>query len=117
MKTVFLLATVFLFHGTLFSQWDGNEDPLTIKELKLTRLQVKKIIKINKEAGLQISLLKKNDPGNNESTAKIEQINGARIKKIRNNLTPEQQITWRKKLMENKPRRGITGLPNERTIH
>ena len=117
MKIVFLLAAVFLFQEILFSQWDGNEDPLAIKELKLTRPQKKKIIKINNEAGIQIRLLKKKDLSNIESTAKIEQINGARIKKIRNNLTPEQQITWRKKLMESKPRRGVTGLPNERTIH
>jgi len=117
MKIVFLLVAILLFHETLFSQWNGNEDPLTIKELKLTGVQEKKIIKINEEAELQISLLKENGPGNNESRAKIEQINGARIKKIRNNLTPEQQITWRKKLMESKPRRCVTGLPNERTIH
>lgn len=117
MKIVFLLVAIFVFNEAVFSQWTNNEDPLTIKELKLTRLQQKKIRKINKDATTEISLLKKNNGSNEEITTKVDKITGARIKKIRNILTPEQQITWRKKLMENKPRRGVTGLPNERTVH
>ena len=116
MKIVFLLAAISFFNEALFSQWVKNEDPLTIKELRLTKLQKKKIRKINKDAATEISLLKKNNPGGDDFTTKIEENNGARIKKIRNVLNREQQITWSKKLRENKPRRGVTGLPNERTV-
>src|SRR5882672_11138449 len=103
MKIVFLLASMFVFNPVLFSQWANNEDPLTIKELKLTRLQQKKIRKINADAAIEINLLKKNNGSNKEITTRDDEINGARIKKIRNSLTREQQIIWRKKLMENKP--------------
>ena len=116
MKFVFLLTAISFFSEALFSQWGKNEDPLTIKELRLTRLQEKKIRKINKDAAAKINFLKKNNPGGDDITTKIEENNGARIKKIRNVLTREQQITWSKKLRENKPRRGATGLPNERTV-
>ena len=61
--------------------------------------------------------MKKNNGNDEQITSEVDEINGARIKEIRNILTPEQQITWRKKLMENKPHRGVTGLPNERTVH
>lgn len=116
MKIVFLLAAVFLCNQALFSQWANNEDPLTIKELKLTRYQQKKIRKINQDATIEINLLKKEEGKNEENTVKIDKIHGARIKKIKKILTTDQQITWRKKLMENKPRRGVTGLPNERAV-
>ncbi len=52
-----------------------------------------------------------------EIATKTDEIRGARIKKIRNILAGGQQIIWRKKLIENKPRRGVTGLPNERIAH
>ena len=42
MKIVFLLAAISFFNEALFSQWAKNEDPLTIKELRLTRLQQKR---------------------------------------------------------------------------
>jgi hypothetical protein len=117
MKIVFLLVAILLCNEALFSQWIANENPLTIKELKLTRLQQKKIGKINHDATIEINLLKKDEGNNQENAIGIERIHGARIKKIRRILTSEQQITWRKKLTENKPRRGVTGLPNERTVH
>jgi len=116
MKIVFLLAGIFLCSQALFSQWAANEDPLTIKELKLTRLQQKKIGKINHDAIIEINLLKKDESHSEENAISIERIHGARIKKIRKILTSEQQITWHKKLIENKPRRGVTGLPNERSV-
>ena len=116
MKIVFLLAALFLFNGVLLSQWADNEDPLAIKELKLTRLQQKKIKKINKDATAEIRLLKDCNLSNEEITAKVDKVNGTRIKKIRNNLSAEQQMIWRKKLMEAKPRRGVTGEPYEKAL-
>ena len=116
MKIVFLFVAILVFNQELFSQWAVNENPLTLKELRLNRLQEKKIRKINKDAIAKINLLKKSYSGYEEVATKIDEINGARIKKIRKILTPEQQIIWRKKLMENKPHRGVTGLPNERTV-
>jgi Spy/CpxP family protein refolding chaperone len=117
MKIVFLLAAILVCSQALFSQVANNEDPLTIRELKLTRAQQKKIRKINHDAAVEINLLEKNADGSEENAIKIAKIRGARIKKITNALTPEQQVLWRKKIRENKPRRGVTGLPNERTVH
>ena len=116
MKVVFLSAALFLFNGVLLSQWANNEDPLAIKELKLTRLQQKKIKKINKDATAEIRLLQECNLSNEEITAKVDKVNGTRIKKIRNNLSAEQQMIWRKKLMEAKPRKGVTGEPYEKTL-
>ncbi|MEO8765493.1 MAG: hypothetical protein ABI416_14440 [Ginsengibacter sp.] len=115
MKIVFLLIAILFFKETVFSQWLVNENPLTIKELKLTKSQQKKIRRINEEASAQIKLLHKSGPGDEETAIKIGKIQGRRVKKIRSFLTPEQQLVWRQKLSEKKPRRGVTGLPNERT--
>ena len=116
MKIAFLLVAVFFLNEAIFSQWPGNEDPLSIKELRLTRLQQKKIRRINKDAATEINFLEKNGSKNEAITTRIDKIKGARIKKIRNCLTQEQQVAWREKLMENKPRRGVTDSPNERTV-
>ena len=117
MRIVFLLVAVLFLNQPLFSQWANNEDPLTIKELKLTPGQQKQIKQINKHAAVEIGWLKKNNDSGVTVTSKIEKIKGARIKKIRNVLTAEQQTIWRNKLMKNKPGRGVTGLPYERTAH
>lgn len=117
MKIVFLLLAILFLNQSSFSQWATNEDPLNIKELKLTPSQQQQIRQINNHAGIEINWLKKNNSDSGATAvSKIEKIKGARIKKIRNLLTREQQITWRDKLMQNKPRRGVTGLPNERSV-
>ena len=42
MKIVFLLLVILFLNQSSFSQWADNEDPLNIKELKLTPLQQQK---------------------------------------------------------------------------
>ncbi len=113
---LFFLMAIFVFNEAAFSQWASNEDPLTISELRLTKLQQKIIKNINREARDKISLLSKNNLSDEEAKAGLEEITGARIKQISNNLNEEQQIIWRKKMLQNKPRRGVTGLPYERVV-
>ena len=81
MKIVFLLAAISFFNEALFSQWAKNEDPLTIKELRLTQLQKKKIRKINKDAATKISLLKKNSGSNEEIMLRLMKSTGQELKK------------------------------------
>jgi len=114
MKIVFLLTAILFFNEAIFSQWPGNENPLAVKELKLTRYQQKKIKRINSKAASQITLLQGKQGNDVKVMARIDKIKSTRIKEIRSCLTPEQRLIWRKKLIENKPRRGVTGLPNER---
>jgi hypothetical protein len=116
MKFSSLLIVLFFSGGIVFSQWTKNEDPLTLKELHLTKLQKRKIQKINYYATTEIDSLKTNNDNDEDLPTKIDNITGERIKKIRNCLTAEQQVTWRKILMNNKPRRGVTDLPNERIV-
>lgn len=83
------------------------------RELNLTKYQESRIKKLDKETGIKIDRTIKSDL--TFKKARIKQIEEERKNSIRRLLNPEQQERWQM-ILENKPRRGVTDMPNERTV-
>ena len=110
---VSILALLFFSTG-LQAQHRYDESFKKMKrELNLTKFQENKIKKLDKEAESKINRIARS--GLTSKKARIKEIEEERKNSIRDLLNPAQQERWQM-ILENKPRRGVTDMPNERTV-
>ena len=121
MKKVFKLLSIVII---LFS-FTINADAQT-KHNKKERKEMMKALNLTKEQKVQLKSFHKSTKQENEAIKnnsalskeqkkeKTEQLHKERHEKLESILTPEQKERM-KQMRENKPRRGVTNMPNERT--
>jgi hypothetical protein len=118
-KILFIFISIFLFSATVFAQHNADTAQWFIKmqrELHLTKDQERQIKKIDYATQLKMIGVGQSHISNKAKQKRYAQINSDRKKMIRNVLDKQQQERWQM-ILENKPRRGVTNMPNERTIN
>lgn len=110
--SIFTLLLSFSFASYAQHRYDESFKKMK-RELNLTEFQEKQVKKFDKEAENKIN--RTSTSSLTSKKARIKQIEEERKNKIRRLLNPEQQERWQM-ILENKPRRGVTDMPNERTV-
>lgn len=117
MKLLFFFA-VLLFSVPVFAQSKNDSDWFVKmkRELHLSQSQEKQIVKIDNWSKAKINQINKKNLSSKEADKKIVEIKDERKRKIMNLLDAQQQERWQM-ILDNVPRRGVTDMPNERTIN
>jgi Spy/CpxP family protein refolding chaperone len=118
-KIFFIFISFFLFSTTVFAQHNADTARWFIqmqRELHLTKDQERQIKKIDYATQLNMLGVYQLKISNKAKQKKYAQLNSDRKKNINKVLNKEQRERWQM-ILENKPRRGVTNLPNERTIN
>lgn len=130
-KILFNLVIINLLSTAAFSQTEDNillhqkdsalpmiktEQTKNIKELNLSTKQKKKIKKYHKGNRTKKAAIKKNTSSKDQQKQKdLAQLRHEKEAKLQAILTAEQKEKM-KQSKDNKPRRGVTNMPNERTV-
>ena len=118
-KIIVIFFATFLFSSSVFAQQDADTAQWFIKmkrELHLSTDQERRIKKIDYATQLNMLGVGQTHISNKAKQKKYAQINADRKKNIKKVLNKEQQERWQM-ILDNKPRRGVTDMPNERTIN
>ena len=118
-KIIVIFFATFLFSARLFAQQDADTAQWFLKmkrELHLTKDQERQIKKYDYACQLNMMEVGSLRISDNAKQKKYAQINADRKKNIKKVLNKEQQERWQM-ILDNKPRRGVTNMPNERTIN
>lgn len=87
-----------------------------VKSSELSKQQKKLVKKYKKSNKAKKIIIKKNTAlTEQQRKAKIKELNNEKHNKLEAILTPEQKEKM-KQMKENKPRRGVTNMPNERRL-
>lgn len=109
---LFLSATSYAQHNADTAQWFLKMK----RELNLTKDQERQIKKFDYACQLNMITVGQSKISNKAKQKKYAQLNVDRKKRIMKVLNRDQRERW-EMILNNTPRRGVTNLPNERTIN
>ncbi len=118
-KILLTFISLFLFSATVSAQHNADTAQWFImmqRELHLTKNQEKQIKKVDYATQLKMLAVGQSHTTTKAKQKRYAQINSDRKKMIRDVLDKQQKERWQM-ILDNKPRRGVTNMPNERTVN